>query len=535
MQLLHAEMSQANSHAGEARGFDFVLALGNFSARDEDVFVQLHAVEASQAESTEPLGPTLSDALESELDDEARDGLRAAGERVAGERAGDPSASGTADGADTARPAEVPPLTLGMGGRPEVTRALDVPAGRVYSVILGNRTTHARYFLPTEIEATKLLHALALTPPLAVAAQSPRVASDARRESAAAEEGGAATVLLENALERPTLDIISERIARCWTPAFCLDYDGTLAPMVNDPSAARLPPGTKALLKELSDRHPTAIVSGRSMDKLRSWVDINGLYFAGSHGFEMAGPHGSHLNYTVALELLPTIQLALAELQRQLLGVPGVSIEDNKFALSVHTRNVSAEHMPRLDELLEAALEEQPLLRRSEGKHVIELRPQVHWHKGRAVEWLLKNMCEQMGLPGGVAERNKRVVPIYIGDDTTDEDAFRLLRSNDHGIPIVVREAAPRSNETSAEFWLRQREVADFLALFLHDRVLIRLPEDGSQDGREALEAEGAAEGQQEQPRAQRAGEGRNGDGKDQGPPRRAGGLAVPPAGLVTS
>ena len=51
--------------------------------------------------------------------------------------------------------------------------------------------------------------------------------------------------------------------------------------------------------------------------------------------------------------------------------------------------------------LLETALEEQPLLRRSEGKHVIELRPQVHWHKGRAVEWLLKSMCEQMGLPAG--------------------------------------------------------------------------------------------------------------------------------------
>ena len=102
-----------------------------------------------------------------------------------------------------------------------------------------------------------------------------------------------------------------------------------------------------------------------------------------------------------------------------------------------------------------------------------KLKPQVNWHKGRAVEWLLKNMCEQMGLPSGAAERSKTILPIYIGDDTTDEDAFELLRANGYGIPIVVRERAPKRGETAAEFWLQQRDVAEFLALFLHDRVLI--------------------------------------------------------------
>ena len=95
-------------------------------------------------------------------------------------------------------------------------------------------------------------------------------------------------------------------------------------------------------------------------------------------------------------------------------------------------------------------------------------------------------MCEQMGLPSGAAERNKRVVPIYIGDDKTDEDAFELLRSHDRGnqgISIVVREKAPQRSETAAEFWLRQREVADFLALFLHDRVLIQMPDGGVSSG----------------------------------------------------
>jgi len=186
----------------------------------------------------------------------------------------------------------------------------------------------------------------------------------------------------------------------------------------------------------------------------------------------------------VAHELLPTIQEALAVLQEELAHVPSVQLEDNKFALSVHTRNVSAEWLPKLQALVDSALEDQPLLRRAEGKHVIELRPQVHWHKGRAVEWLLKNMCEQMGLPSGVAQRNATVMPIYIGDDTSDEDAFRELRDG-RGLPIIVRKEAPRLNETAAELWLRDpEEVAEFLSLFLSDSDLV------STKGLQALQPE---------------------------------------------
>ena len=79
--------------------------------------------------------------------------------------------------------------------------------------------------------------------------------------------------VLPRALDRDTLVTISKRLARYWTPAFCLDYDGTLAPLVADPAAARLPPGTRALLREIADRHPTAIVSGRSLEKPGSVAD----------------------------------------------------------------------------------------------------------------------------------------------------------------------------------------------------------------------------------------------------------------------
>lgn len=181
------------------------------------------------------------------------------------------------------------------------------------------------------MEATQLLQALANTEQSQQAAEA--TAFDLANRAAAKEAEQAAggrgpgalivapssetddEVLLPSALDRSTLIIISKRIEAALTPAFCLDYDGTLAPIVDDPAAARLPSGTPALLRELANRHPTAIVSGRSMEKLRAWVDVPGLYFAGSHGFEIVGPHGSALNYTFAESLLPSIQEALDKLQ----------------------------------------------------------------------------------------------------------------------------------------------------------------------------------------------------------------------------
>ena len=205
----------------------------------------------------------------------------------------------------------------------------------------------------------------------------------------------------------------------------------------------------------------------------QEWVDVKGLYFAGSHGFEITGPDGSSLNYTVAEKLLPEISGALRLLREQCEQVAGAMLEDNKYALSVHTRNVSAADLPRLDGLVQAVLEEQPLLRRSEGKHVIELKPQVNWNKGRAVEWLLKNMCEQLGLPSGKEDRNATAMPIYIGDDVADEDAFAELNQG-RGVPIVVRRTAPLRNETAAEFYLRDPvQVAEFLSLFLDERKMV--------------------------------------------------------------
>ena len=89
------------------------------------------------------------------------------------------------------------------------------------------------------------------------------------------------------------------------------------------------------------------------------------------------------------------------------------------------------------------------------------------------MEWLLKSMCEQLGLPSGVKDRNATAMPIYIGDDVADEDAFAELNQG-RGVPIVVRRTAPLRNETAAEFYLRDPvQVAEFLSLFLDERKMV--------------------------------------------------------------
>lgn len=113
-------------------------------------------------------------------------------------------------------------------------------------------------------------------------------------------------------------------------------------------------------------------------------------------------------------------------------------------------------------EAVETVLSEMPMLRKIDGKMVHELRPEVDWNKGRAVEWLLENIKEEYG--------EEDVFPIYIGDDVTDEDAFRTLRNGgaiDTGLGIIVADSPVYEGATEATFQLRNpQEVLEFLHWF---------------------------------------------------------------------
>jgi trehalose-phosphatase len=229
--------------------------------------------------------------------------------------------------------------------------------------------------------------------------------------------------------------------------AIFLDYDGTLTPIVSRPDEAVLPNSTRAILCRLAAKIPVGILSGRELKDVRKHVGIDEIIYAGSHGFDIAGPRG--LRRQEARELLPALDEAEKELREKLDGVAGALIERKYFSIAVHYRNVNENDFLKLERVVIETAARHRKLRRIDGKKVYELLPNIDWDKGKAVLWLL----EKLGLEHPDAR------PIYIGDDRTDEDAFRALEKRGIGI-LVSEEPKP----TAASFSLgNPSEVERFL------------------------------------------------------------------------
>jgi trehalose-phosphatase len=230
-----------------------------------------------------------------------------------------------------------------------------------------------------------------------------------------------------------------------------LDYDGTLTPIVSRPEDAYLPDTMRTVLSDLVRSYTVAIVSGRGLEDVRGRVHLEGIYYAGSHGFEIAGPNGLYEVYGPAQTFLACLDQAEAALHEQLRDVAGAQVERKHFAIAVHFRRVKEADINRVTTMVNAVQKTHPTLRQTGGKKVYELRPNLDWHKGTALFWLL----EVMGLD------RQEVMPLYIGDDVTDEDAFRAVR--DHGVGIIVTESLAR--QTAARYVLPStKAVQTFLA-----------------------------------------------------------------------
>lgn len=236
-------------------------------------------------------------------------------------------------------------------------------------------------------------------------------------------------------------------------PSFFLDYDGTLTPIVGRPEDARLGESMRAVLRDLSRAWPVAIVSGRDRRVVQEFVGLDGLVYAGSHGFDIVGPGGLAMRHDAGVRALPALDEAEARLRARLAAVAGAQVERKQFAIAAHFRNVDEALAPDVERAVNETMAAVPGLRRTSGKRVLELRPDVDWDKGRAVLWLL----EALGLDGADG------VPVFVGDDVTDEDAFRALRVR--GVGVFVGEPPPG---THAAYALRDvEEVERFLRALL--------------------------------------------------------------------
>nr|WP_295833234.1 trehalose-phosphatase [uncultured Azospirillum sp.] len=238
------------------------------------------------------------------------------------------------------------------------------------------------------------------------------------------------------------------------TPALFLDYDGTLAAIAPRPELAVMPDEARAVVQRLSALCPVAFVSGRDLDDLTAMVAVDGLVYAGSHGFDLRGPD---LRRQVGVEYVPDLDAAERLLRDRLGGIAGALVERKRFAIAIHTRQVASPDKPQVGDAVRAVAEAQPRLRMTGGKELFELRPNLPWDKGRAVVTLL----ETLGLEGN------GTLPIYLGDDETDEDAFRALAGRGVGIRVMespAETAATWSLHDPAEATAFLGRLADWLA-----------------------------------------------------------------------
>ncbi len=234
------------------------------------------------------------------------------------------------------------------------------------------------------------------------------------------------------------------------------DYDGTLTPIVERPEMADIPPATRELLQDLAHlkSYTVGIISGRALKDLEKRVGIRGIIYAGNHGLEIEGPGISFVN-PVAEEIKPVFRLMHGVLSSAFKTIKGVIVENKGLTLSVHYRMADDDKADEVKNIFERVVDTARTLGRirvTSGKKVLEIRPPVAWDKGKAIEMLLQK--HQMA---------RGTVPIFLGDDLTDEDGFKVINEY-QGISIFVGE----ESGSAAHYFLRSpAEVEEFLRRLL--------------------------------------------------------------------
>jgi trehalose-phosphatase len=228
-----------------------------------------------------------------------------------------------------------------------------------------------------------------------------------------------------------------------------LDFDGTLVPIQNDPTKCVLSPKIKGQLEAitLSGKACIAILSGRTVTDIRDRVNIQDVYYGGNHGIEVSGPR---VNYTHpdALSGKHIIDKVCREVEKEVGHIGGAFIEKKKFGFTLHYRMAHKEDkalIQRAFHRITAENSDAQSVTVMRGKKVLELAPNVSWDKGIAALFILQ-------------ELKRNYLPIYVGDDATDETAFEALK--EEGLTVRIG----KSKKTAAKYYLKgQWEVSRFL------------------------------------------------------------------------
>jgi trehalose 6-phosphate phosphatase len=210
-----------------------------------------------------------------------------------------------------------------------------------------------------------------------------------------------------------------------------LDFDGTLCGFHPDPAAVVVPDRTQRALDQLAARSDVTVgvISGRRLHDVRSRLGARAdIYVAGFHGLEIAGRDEAYF-HPEAAAAATTVRAIIETMRPALRGLPGVFIEDKDLSIALHYRDATpAVGVVAQRAFLDAAREDLDAgrLRVLPGDCVVELLPAASWHKGRALEWIRER----------AEARHGPVFTVYVGDDVTDEDAFRAI--GDAGLAVAA-------------------------------------------------------------------------------------------------
>ncbi len=243
------------------------------------------------------------------------------------------------------------------------------------------------------------------------------------------------------------------------TPVLFLDYDGTLTSIVQHPEAAVISKEMYEVLNECAAKFKVAAVSGRDMDDLKSRIKLENMIYAGSHGFRISGPDGLYMEHDKSEEILPVLDKMEKKLNQVFLNsIEGLQIERKRYAIAIHYRNSREKDIPYIKNMVYETTKNSEGFKVGEGKKILEIKPDINWHKGKAVLWILDKL--------GLTDPNK-FIPIYIGDDVTDEDAYKALKGRGIGIQV-----GPGAATTAAQYRFKNvyqvriflKELANYLA-----------------------------------------------------------------------
>jgi trehalose-phosphatase len=237
-----------------------------------------------------------------------------------------------------------------------------------------------------------------------------------------------------------------------------LDYDGTLAAIVDHYKSATILQESKMLLRQLTKNSEcrVVIISGRALSDVKKRVGLKNIIYIGNHGLEVAGPGIPYMSF-VETDTRRLFHKIKSDLAKRVGGIQGVLIEDKSLTLSIHYRLVRRKDLVLFKQLFLESIWiyfKNQKIDFYQGKKVFEIKPPVKWNKGDAALWLIKRLQNR--------DCRRKVLPIFIGDDATDETAFIALKHEG----LCIRVGCAKTSE--AQYCLRDiNQVARFLEIIL--------------------------------------------------------------------